>query len=385
MVQRIRTQSTLPASGKWVQIGGIPCHPTDFPSSFNRYVSVCTDNVLAGDNHPFDVTVTMLEDGLGVTTIGPACSGQPAMTRLENYYPSGVRSFATNTDYGHLTIASKPSNGELAAKLLANTNPSRPVVDLPIFVFELREIPHLFKGYGDNWLKNVANGNLSYQFGIKPLISDLKSLLNFADEFAKREREVEALASGGLRRKQSLWKGSNQDFIASRQTNSGAPGSAFHSIQRTTVEETWGFVRWIPTAAMPKTSEERKRLARRAVLGLEIDFSTFWNIMPWSWLIDWTSSVGNYLAASRNIIPCSPTDISIMSHRTTESYLKKLGTSNLPNIGSPIIEIQKLGDYKVKKESKTRSPATPTLAAHLPCLSARQLSILGSIGVKKYR
>jgi hypothetical protein len=382
-----RTRTVLDgiqANGYWKSKGGIPCRMTQFNlPTWWKERETCNDEVLLGDNHPFDVTKHQLV-GAGASVDGEICGGGIG-DRIRNWYPDVIRNFTSYND--HLAIPGRPDNGALAAKLLALTSPSRPVVDLPIAVFELRELPHLLKGYGDSFLKSAARANLTYQFGIRPFISDLSSLLNFQDEYAKRTRELETLSQGGFRRKRTLFGGSNSEFVAGFQTHSANPGSTFHDRSKLTVERTWGFVRWKPTANSPKTDSERRRAARRAVLGLTVDFSTAWNAMPWSWLIDWCSSVGDFLAASRNIVPATPTDICIMSHRTTVTTFRR-STSNpgsFPNIGNPKVIHTNCGDFTANRETKSRSPATPTLSAHLPFLSLRQLSILASIGISKYR
>jgi hypothetical protein len=39
---------------------------------------------------------------------------------------------------------------------------------------------------------------------------------------------------------------------------------------------------------------------------------TFWELMPWSWLIDWCTSYGDILAATRNAIPVTWSKVAIM-------------------------------------------------------------------------
>lgn len=369
MVLRTRTRNDNTIVGYTSSVGGIPCVVNYYNETYHLKTSVCIDNVLPGDGHPFSVTTRELY-GEPLHLSGFGCGGVP-MDRIKDIYTAIL---ANDESYTHCPVNGRPTDGELAAKLVADTNPSRPVVDLPVFVAQLGEIPRLFKGYGDNIFKNIANANLSYQFGIKPLVSDLMSLLNFQDEFAKRERELKALASGGLRCKRTLWSGSGQ-YSAERQTFYDYP-FARHQIQRNTSEKVWGFCRWVPSSNMPTTEDAIRNLAKRAVLGLTFDFASAWELIPWSWLIDWCSSAGNFLQASRNIVPCSVTDVLIMSHKVTEMQAKKTWSLDANLQG---------GDINSRLSTGSRSPATPTLSAHLPVLSLRQLSILGSIGMQRYR
>lgn len=376
MALRTRTRPQSPINGYWVQVGGIPCKNTQFPVPFFDRAERCIDDVAPGDNHDFQVDVSTMSGDLG-NVMGSCCGGVPC-ARSVDWCPQGFTN-AVNTYSGkwdHLTMLSRPSNGELAATLLARTNPSRPVVDLPVFIGELRELPDLFKRFGDSLPKKIADANLRYQFGIRPLARDLGNLLNFSDEFEKRAREIEALAEGGLRRKLALWNGTNTESVSSFQSSSSGPGSTFHSYQKFTSEEVSGFCRWIPTKKMPTTSAERRALARKAVLGLTVDFSTGWQLMPWSWLFDWCGSMGDFLMAERNIVPAVPQDVCILTGKTTTLSLDRVGGTY------PAGQCQ---HFDFKRVSKFRSPASPTISAHLPGLSPRQLSILGSIAIQRYR
>nr|UJQ85483.1 MAG: hypothetical protein 1 [Leviviridae sp.] len=266
-------------------------------------------------------------------------------------------------------IPGEPTSlGALATQLLAETNPSRPVVDIPTYLVELRDFPRLLRWEGNTLIRRAGSANLSYHFGWRPLLSDLSSLLDFQDIVATRYRELKAFYDSGLRRKRLLWSG------ASPATHSGTynSGDGFnytgtHQLAQTA--RTWGSVEWYPTTLPPRTEEALRSLARRAALGLTVDLSTFWNLMPWSWLIDWCSNVGDFLIARRNIVPAEPRNILIMRYR-------KVNGIHEPTDG-------RVSRHSFDVEWKYRDQATPTLSAHLPVLSARQLSILGSIGVTR--
>lgn len=265
-------------------------------------------------------------------------------------------------------VPGAPSLGALATMLLARTTPSRPVVDLPIAVYELKDIPSMLRLEGDSFLRKAASANLSYQFGWAPLLSDLSKLLSFQDEVSKRETELRNLFDSGLRRKARLWDGSithTQNRFA--QSDGGLIGGSWKCDEAI---EYWGFVNWYPTILPPRTAAEMRSLARRAVLGLTVDLSTAWNAIPWTWLADWCTNIGQFLAAQRNIIPCSHSLPQIMQHYAFEAYC------DFP-VGINVTR------HQCWLEQKNRFPQSPSLSAHLPYLSLRQLSILGSIGVTR--
>jgi len=253
---------------------------------------------------------------------------------------------------------------------LARTNPSRPVVDIPVFIGELGDLPRLVQRAGGGLIRELASANLSYQFGIKPLVSDLTAMLDFVDHVDKRMTELRALQESGLRRKRNLASGSANATVASDPTNT-APiwVNVDCRIRRTTLVKTWGFVRWFPTGDFPATDRALLKLARRSVMGLTIDGSTAWELIPFSWLADWFSNTGDLLKANRNIVPCTHGPVNIMRRSYTEHRYSVISDTT--------------GRYDrqwtIHRETKSRVVATATLQAHMPLLSLRQLSILGSL------
>lgn len=279
----------------------------------------------------------------------------------------------SNLGYGnnHVSITDRPSNGSLATRLLASTNPNRPVVDLPVFISELRDLPRLLKVEGDSVIKKIASGNLNYWFGWRPLISDLKKLVDFTHHYESRAREIKALQEGGLKRKQQLWSGSatSRSYLTAQSTTFLVKGWQ----QRVTTQKVWGFVEWNSNSLPRMTPAEMLSLARRAVLGLELSPHTAWEAIPWSWLVDWCSNAGDYLMQTRNIIPVTHTVPQIMEMTLTEEKF-------IPDVFPSWMDPDKLkfsGSFVTKK----RTRASSTLNAQLPFLSGRQLSILASIGL----
>lgn len=294
--------------------------------------------------------------------------------RLINWAPLSFRDPGECNPIAH--IPGSPTNGEAATKLLRMTNPSRPVVSIPNFMYELREFPKLMRIEGDTLLRKAGSANLNYHFGWAPLIGDLVKLCSFTDHVSKREKELEGLFKSGLRRKRQLFNESGTEE-GYRSLNSwllrlGA------NYRATSTEKVWGYVEWYPTGpTRPQTADEMRTLARNAVLGLTLDLSTAWEAIPWSWLIDWCSNVGDYLSATRNIVGASHGPIYIMRHRRGESIwtVPPGGDNDLIPGGYPVV--------KRVREQKSRTRSNPSITAQLPWLTLRQMSILGSIGVTR--
>jgi hypothetical protein len=194
----------------------------------------------------------------------------------------------------------------MAVEAIARTNPSRPYVDIPVALAELAEIPLLIKNIGQRLYGGLAEANIRWQFGIKPLIGDLANLLKFRKAYEHRRKEVERLASDkGYRRtvKVGSWDDYSPKYIGVVQSNQFYCESW---ITRQTTYKGSAHVRWrADDSLIPILRNEDRlvRLVEDALLGLTIDSSTVWEALPWTWLIDWCGTIGKYFSSQRNIIP----------------------------------------------------------------------------------
>jgi hypothetical protein len=363
MGSRTRSRTTYAGQGRKYNLQGVLLSTVNNLGSSDSV----TDFVAKGDGQNFDVRHLTIR---GLRVIEKATTGSISGRRWVNWMPDRCRNPADSM-FGHLIIPDQPSDAFLAAELLARTNPNRSGISIPNFVWELREIPHMLKKEGDNLIQSHHKGNLAYEFGFKPLLSDLKKLINFSEAVTKRQKELELLFSKGLNRKRDLWSasitGGPIDIIA----QSGDKWELHLSVNKTTVRKVWGFVRWFPTnPKLPKG--DLRAWARKLEAGAVIDISTLWDGLPWSWLIDWCSNVGDILAANRNIIGASHSAIQLMTQTTTTAD----ATMNMP-VGTYVPG----GWSEVSK--KRRTVAYVPVDFQLPMLTQKQLSILGSIGVTR--
>lgn len=323
------------------------------------------------------------------------CFGKQRLTANSNWeynnYPIGN---TLNASAGHLAY-SLPSLD--VAKVLAMSSPSRPIVDLPVGGIELKDLPSMIRHAGRTirkanrirnrpsgspprdgnsvTLKDIGEANLAWQFGWRPLIQDLTKLLDFQSMVAKRERELEKLASNaGLRRRvqvghQTLSSKSGNLILDSQPRCDG-----FH--ETTTSAERWATVVWRPSKSLGlPTPDQRRQQAFRSALGLDLTISTVWELLPWSWLIDWFSNVGDFLSAHRNTVPAYPTMCAVMTR--VESTKRWTITKTPPGVTAT--------GTVAKRVLKTRSSflPTPQLSVGIPFLGAGQLSILGSLAVTR--
>lgn len=286
-----------------------------------------------------------------------------------------------------------PSNGDLATTLVARTNPSKPEINLPVFVYELRDIPKMIRHVGNRikkvqklmsegyTLRLAAEDSLALQFGWAPLIGDLFKIVDVMFSVDQKVAELNRLYSErGLKRRMVLYRGA-----ASNPSRDYYVGPLYGNQTSVRVHyETrlvkWGTVHYRPiTVPNYRGHDEQIRAARQICAGLALRPASLWEAMPWSWMIDWFSNVGDYLSAHDNSVPLSIEDLNIMEHwsivPTSFEWTSNPWKANFRlNKGYPML------DFKMR--TPTTLPVLPTL--HLPFLSGKQLSVLSALAIQRY-
>lgn len=264
-------------------------------------------------------------------------------------------------------------------KALANMNPNRPIVDLPLFIFELKDFPHMLKQAGDVLkrlpgklrLRDVPEAHLAYSFGWAPLVSDLWSLVKLAKSIEERKAYFRSLEYGA-RVKRTLFKGelSRTTTPDGYQVHWIQSPDFISDIENVETLKVWftANARWIDPLSDARQDHEYTVLD---ALGANLSAETLWNAIPWSWLIDYFANVGDVLAARRGYNSWQCTRMCLMARTEVESTLTRvrLATGLSADVGSL--------KTTVKQRSVYTNP-TPILT-YDPFLSGRQLAILGSL------
>lgn len=360
MAARDRTRETTAYQGT-AENNGIPIGGGYYVDSRER----CRDVTGKGDNE-YLVVDRFRSQGGQLNR-----QGKPG-TSDDMYFNNYVADAVQLHGWTHLALSGELPTASYVAQAAARSNPSRPYVDVPVNILELGDIAQLIKDSGDTLLKKIASNNLRYQFGIAPLVSDLVKLTRFQDQVDRRIKEINRLHGlTGLRKTMTLDSLSASDkILKSIQTN-------FTIIRETydvkTTKTIRAHTRWSPTSKISdRSSPEMRALAKRAVLGLTLDFATAWEAMPFSWLIDWCSNIGNLLKANRNIIPAKLDSVTLMRHTRT-TYVGKGGDYRGTMVSPSTILI----------ETKRRDREVLTPTAHFPFLSGNQMGILASLAITR--
>jgi len=214
------------------------------------------------------------------------------------------------------------------------TKPGKPVADLGVFLTELRsdglptlpftkglfgqllhgmplgQIPRYLQAEVKKFLrpgsKNTGKEVLNVEFGWKPLVRDLRKLYYLWQTLDRRVADLVRNNGKGIRRKATLdeTNDSAQEVHEYPYPWVGAlfepppaiGGGTRYTVTSTTKTKTWyasKYVYWIPD-----TSSSLWGLrARAALFGALPTPELIWNAMPWSWLSDWFTDVGEIASA----------------------------------------------------------------------------------------
>lgn len=372
MAPRSRSMTTTSSKGRIVTNGVLVAGGGTVWQSTNS----CSDQTGPGDCAPLNIDKVSKEGGR-----------VNVFNNANNFWDNYEVDYLQNPDSDHLSSAIGEDflDAKYATEAAARTNPSRPYVDVPVNILELgsrigriRDIGREFfaGGYirGRGPIRTAASVNLLYQYGLAPIVGDIVKLTNFNDQLQRRMLEVGKLAGpNGLRRTLGVgaWSATHtmSRVMQSNQFFWTAP------VTRVTRQSVRAHLRWIAeTEFGGMTNTERQWSAVRALQGLTLDGSTLWESCPWSWLVDWGSTVGDWFKANRNIIPATLSGVHIMRETVTEL------TTPAVSFGSA----GQMSPIRVVHTSKTRSPSFVAPVAHFPFLSGNQVGILASLAVTRY-
>jgi hypothetical protein len=271
----------------------------------------------------------------------------------------------------HLALGTPPSDTVAATMAAARTNPSRPVVSLPVFIEQLKETPLRIRDNGrKKSIHSESGGLVGANFGWGPLFQDVFRIFNFASEVNDRMKELKALHSKkGLHRKWTVWDDRTQ-LVQSNVTVFSLVGNLVVDYHIVTNGKKWATVHWTPNVpeSIP-SADDLLQTARLAVHGWRISPSDVWEIIPWSWLADYFGNIGDFLQANDNNAGASPSSCCVMTQMTTSTTTTVVAQSSW-------ISYVPLNGIFVTKQ---RFPSGLGIEATLPFLSARQVLNLSSL------
>lgn len=277
----------------------------------------------------------------------------------------------------------RPVLGNLAALALANANPNRPDVDLPVSIAELRELPSLLKD-ATGLIAGIsrpgrtsAKANLMVQFGLIPIVNDIRSLFNFAESVSKREQYLRELSAGSKRIKRKLaverWTHTEADLVGI--WNGTAENSTTTNRIRFSGKMTRTYWYTMRASLIDVLSErEIRSLAPQLVTGTHtVSAKQIWELVPWSWLIDWFSDTGDILAAFRGGLRWQWSGLNVMYK--TDYHI----TGVFPNKRSGFTYTPSTPQSHAVTHNRVQPAVSIYPTWRIPYLTGRQWSILSSL------
>lgn len=325
----------------------------------------------------------------------------------------------------------------LGTKAIKLCRPGNPVANLGQFTAELRDIPQLptFLKSRAKKFKDLGHEYLNVEFGWKPFISDLQKAYKLSKTLNNRLLQIRRDNGLWIRRRRVLadttdassvvdgtftasmgdlsdpslggssylsglrllnWNGSKEYVFSYPPHDTKPHGQCRYFVTETKKRYDWfvgQFRYYVPDIGSDRWTER----ATRALYGVDATPAVIWEVIPWSWLIDWWTNVGDILSnLSANAVDNEVMEnTNVMSRRITErtvdatvswdgydeSYTVNGKTQSL-SIPPGTDDLQ----YRYIETVKLRHPANPYgFGVTFDSLSARQIAILAALGISRQR
>jgi len=285
----------------------------------------------------------------------------------------------------------------LGTKFISQTIPTNPVVDGSVALAELfREglpsmIGSAFLKNRAGFFKDLGSEYLNYEFGWKPLVSDLKNASKAIIESEKILKTLEKYSGHDLRRKRLLpdekWTNAvyRQDIQPSGIPFTVTSPPRYYESERT-VRQQW-FSGCYVYHFEPAKMTELSRIATQARLlyGIKLTPDVLWNLAPWSWLVDWFANVGPILS---NVSAFQNDGLVLKYGYVMEKTTRTMNRStNMGSLYAPVLRSYNHPAVcydEFLTEVKRRQKATPFgFGLNTAAFSGRQWAILGALGLTR--
>jgi len=294
----------------------------------------------------------------------------------EHFYQS-----TGTSQYG--TVPLPPTDAELNGWGTSGVNrtiPTSPAWNAAQFIGELHEgLPKIpLKGLIKERSTNSIGGEyLNYQFGIRPFISDYKKYnyaFNKSDEI---ERHLIAGSGKLIQRSVSLL---NEETVTQSSSTvnlyplipwvAASRNQVLETITTRVSREVW-FSGTYSYLYKPSSNPIKNQLDRlRHVYGIDPSISTSWELMPYSWLVDWHTNIGTVLEN----MSLFAKDGLVMRWGYVMCRQKVIKTFSFPPYGY----------INLVSETLARRPGNPFGFASNPIdYNSRQWAILSALGISK--
>lgn len=284
----------------------------------------------------------------------------------------------------------------------ANALPAQPAVDLGVALAEAREIPQMLaqtaKSFAKSWARaggkrgplgprDLADDWLNANFGWRPFLNDLGNAITAVIDNEALVQQLRRDNSKWVYRRRSVRNESETEQMYEAKNSPGhmptlttrlySSPLGHIRIERRTSLNVWFvgrfkyYIPYLKTSGLPSTKEALK------VLGLNLSPSTLYELMPWSWLIDWYSNYG----ANVKIISDYCTNNTVAKYAYVMSHKKQqVAAEYYTNFKNKPLSTMAYATC----EQKLRMPASPLgFGLKSSGFTSYQWSILSALGISK--
>ena len=190
-------------------------------------------------------------------------------------------------------------------------------VSLTNFLLELADLKQLLRLFrpSSDLSKKISEGHLTWNFGIKPLISDVAEIYNSLSNYEKRLRDFLDRRGKPQKRYYSESTDEGDDTIAwSMSTYGQMSGYRLKYKLRKTATMSYTY------QTQDIVSRLDKLQALRGMLGLKLTPSVIWEAIPYSFLVDYVINVQQWLRSLENDVIEPTVEITDYSISTKLSF-----------------------------------------------------------------
>lgn len=285
------------------------------------------------------------------------------------------------------------SPNDWGAEAFSKMKPTNPIWSASNSLYELKDLPDMLASLKTRIteFKDLGNMFLNHQFGWLPILRDAKTLIELQQKTQKKLKQL--LRDNGrlVRRRIVLF-----DVVENEVTTSGEAwglmnpnfvnyfysGTPTYSSKAFTTDSVWGsaaFRYWLPPG--PQDIKYKAPLIR-GLHGFSLSPTALYNMIPWTWLVDWFSNVGyviNNLDAG--VADRLAADWFYMMRKKVNVVQTEI---TIPLISPSGMPVTYKGTAIQQSYSKVRSRGSPFgFAISESSLNPMQLSILGALGLSR--
>jgi hypothetical protein len=331
---------------------------------------------------------------------------------------------ASNSAEAVFTNVYVPAIATLGDEAWQKTKPKLEQAGLFVAIAEAKDIPHMLhttsKGFFDIWSllggisqrkfmasKEIADHFLNHQFGWVPFLKDVNDLITNVIHYYDTVRRLAEENGKWIRRRSILVNDNTLTKIQSGTDIRIYPGMLFkinpcmfldvNGHMGSPSWEIWEEKKTYATAVgsfryyLPQFDTHRDDIMSSlrefqrlyTIFGVRISPVNVYKAIPWTWLIDWMTSLGNNLSyiQDQTLDQMAAKYLYLSHHVSTTRTFKQFMPFNASCGGGRTLEWSQSFDIKQRKEAD--SPFGFNLSDS--DLSARQIAILGALGMTRSR